>query len=197
MISISTVFWSLVIFFALLGATRGWARELISTIGLTVSLFAIQVTAQRVLGWLNLLDVPAGAGSPSLMEIRQRQFMVLSTFHLVMAFFSYQGPSLTPFSARLTARTRLQERLLGILIGTLNGYLIWGAIISFLEYPYTAQGWQRLAPGEGYPFALSVVVRPSDAVNMLLFTYLPLQVFGPYLVFVLVILLLFLFVVLI
>ena len=197
MISLMTLFWILVIVFALLGTGRGWAREIIATAGLCLSLFTIQLLSGRVLGLLNLLDDPSRPLQVGTNVLYQRQFWVLTAFHIVVTIFSYQGPSIGPLGSRLSAQKRIQERLLGGILGAANGYLIFGTILGFLEFHYTTQGLQRLPPGGFYPFDASILTRPLDALNIFILSNLPLQVLGSVLVFVLILVFFFVLIVLI
>lgn len=197
MINLMTVFWILVIVFALLGTGRGWAREVIATAGLCLSLFTIQFLGVRILGTLNLLDDPTRPLQLTTDELYRRQFWALTGFHLLATVFSYQGPSIGPLSSRLRAQNRIQERLLGAILGAINAYLIFGTILGFLEFHFTTQGMQRLPPGNFYPFASDIISRPADAYNILLLSYLPLQFLGGVLVFVLILVFFFVIIVLI
>ncbi|PJF33691.1 MAG: hypothetical protein CUN49_17980, partial [Candidatus Thermofonsia Clade 1 bacterium] len=40
MVQLSTILWTLIVLFAIVGALRGWTRELISTAGIILALFA-------------------------------------------------------------------------------------------------------------------------------------------------------------
>jgi uncharacterized membrane protein required for colicin V production len=183
MISLFWLFWIMIILFALVGTLRGWSKEVIAMAGLILSLFAI-----RQFGWplLRLL----GGQNEILAEQMRQQFLVLATLHLVIAFFSYQGVLLV--RSRLSGRERLQERLLGMGVGAVNGYFLVGALWSFLEYQVTAEGFVRLPAGILYAFD-PFVTRPVNitAFNELFITHLPLPWLGPYLPILVVIIFLF------
>src|SRR4030067_2852759 len=51
---------------------------------------------------------------------------------LLLTFFGYQTPNLPKVGGERFARERLQDSLLGIFLGALNGYLIIGSIWYFL-----------------------------------------------------------------
>jgi hypothetical protein len=63
---------------------------------------------------------------------------------LILVFFGYQGPMLITFATQQRvqanrARETIQEGLLGLIVGLLNGYLILGAIWWYLneaQYPF-------------------------------------------------------------
>ncbi len=192
MLSLGTLFWLMILFFGVIGSLRGWTREVIAASGLILSLFAINQFGKYVLG------VPTGAApSPE----RQR-FYYLAAFHLFIAFFSYQGPA--TFAGRrigekLQARDRLQDKLLGFIVGGVNGYLIVGSLWSFLEYRVQPTGdWLRLPSGEFYPFDLTVLARPEAIAGLdSLISKLPLPLLAPYLPFLVVIVFLFVIIVMI
>ncbi|MBK8902957.1 MAG: CvpA family protein [Anaerolineaceae bacterium] len=191
MLSLGTLFWLMVLFFGIIGSLRGWTREVIATSGLILSLFAIDF-----FGYL-VLSAPTGA---TLTPERQR-FYYLAIFHLVFAFFSYQGPVFAGarLSERLRVRDNLQDKLLGLFIGMLNGYLVVGSLWSFLEYRVQpTRDWIRLPIGEPYPFDISVLTRPDITAGLdSLIGRLPLPLLAPYLPFLVVIVFLFVIIVMI
>jgi hypothetical protein len=192
MLSLGTLFWLMVLFFGIIGSLRGWTREVIATSGLILSLFTINQFGSLLLG----VAPTGGAISPE----RQR-FYYLTILHLVIAFFSYQGPAFagTRFGERLRVRDNFQDKLLGLIVGSLNGYLIIGSLWSFLEYRVQATGeWMRLPLGEPYPFDFSVLIRPDVTAGLdTLMARLPLPLLSPYLPFLVVIVFLFVIIVMI
>jgi uncharacterized membrane protein required for colicin V production len=183
MISLFWLFWILIIVFALVGTLRGWSKEVIAMAGLILSLFTI-----RQFGWtlVRLL----GGQNEVITDAMRQQFVLLATIHLVIAFFSYQGVAIV--RNRLSGRERLQERLLGMLVGAVNGYFLVGALWSFLEYQVTADGFIRLPPGIAYAFDPSIA-RPGSltAIEELIITHMPLPWLGPYLPILIVVIFLF------
>jgi hypothetical protein len=103
----------------------------------------------------------------------------------MIAFFSYQVVARLADQAmggRLGERLRtgLEKRIVGALIGTINGYLLIGSLWGFLEYQITSLGYVQLPPGEPYPFDPSVIVRPvADASAAALANMLPMGMFSP------------------
>ncbi len=158
MLSLNAAFWIMVLLFALVGAMRGWTKEIVVTSALILALFTLNQffpTVFKFIGWdNNIVQTP---------EIRRWQFFILSSFLLVLAFFGYQGPSLARSRAdRLARRDNLQDKLLGFLVGALNGWLIVGSIWSFLEYrAVSASSWVRFTPDVAYPFNTVNVIRPA------------------------------------
>ncbi|HQF71872.1 MAG TPA: CvpA family protein [Promineifilum sp.] len=158
MLSLNAAFWIMVLLFALVGAMRGWTKEIVVTSALILALFTLNQFFPTVFGFIgwdnNIVQTP---------EIRRWQFFILSSFVLILAFFGYQGPSLARSRAeRLARRDNLQDKLLGFLVGALNGWLIVGSIWSFLEYrAISASNWVRFTPDVAYPFNTVNVIRPA------------------------------------
>ena len=182
MISLQIFFWLMVLFFAVVGYMRGWQREVIALSGLIASIATLHHFSDTLVGWFG--------GSPPLdplvpfdmMAMRRTQFWVQALFHATITFFSYQIVGRLAdqlLSGRLgdRLRTGLEKRIIGSLIGAVNGYLFIGGLWSFLEYQVTANGYTQLALGEQYAFNTSVVVRPiMDTGAMQLAGLLPMGV---------------------
>ena len=84
MVPLNTVFWGMVFLAGLVGALRGWAKEVLVTFSVVLALFVQQVLSQFVLGpgnpYLPIL-FPVGEAVPP--EIyRETQFYVLSLIHI-------------------------------------------------------------------------------------------------------------------
>ena len=67
-------------------------------------------------------------------------FWVRSMIVIALVFFGYQTPNIPRLAAQNRfARDRLQDILLGVFLGALNGYLIVGTIWFYLHaasYPF-------------------------------------------------------------
>lgn len=184
MLSLTSVFWIFVIFFGLIGALRGWAKELVAAAGLVLSLFALKTFGPPLLNIVGLADALA-ANAADLNQTYRRQFWILTGIHLAIAFVSYQGPTLSSnVGARLRRADSVQDKLLGWIFGTLNGWLIVGTLFSFLEFRVQksqitgAFEFTRLLANEQYPFALETISRPITALTTPIFQYLPLGLFS-------------------
>jgi hypothetical protein len=195
MISLGTWFWLMVAFFALMGMMRGWTREIIVTSSLVLSLFFLnQFGAQ-------LISLIGSVNDPALLAVdpfagRRRQFYILSAVHIFFAFWGYQGPTLagSRLGDRLRVRDSLQDKVLGAIVGAVNGYLIIGTIWAFLEYaPIAAGEWSWL--NTDYPFDPAVLVRPTEVVALI--ERLPIPTLSPFLTFLVVIVFLFVIIVMI
>ena len=127
MMSIVYVFWMYIVLFAVIGAMRGWAKELLVSFSVILAL-----TTNHVLRRYIPLVEALPADSSSLFWIRS---MIVVT----LVYFGYQTViSVARLAARAT-RERLQDTLFGIFMGAINGYLISGTILSYLHeanYPF-------------------------------------------------------------
>ena len=149
MISMSFVFWIFVSLAAVNGALRGWAKELLVTFSVILGLFIITVLETFVVFVYPFLK----AGGPT--EFWSRVALIL-----LLAFFGYQTPNLRML-AKGAAREKLQDSLLGIVLGGVNGYLIVGSIWSFLNKPEIY-----------YPFA-GVMIPPTDPGSQQILSLMP------------------------
>ena len=206
MINLETLFWVMVVFFALIGTLRGWTKEAIAMAGLMLSLFALNLASSTSL--INLLidtsvdvtvltdttilanynsDLPVDTVNATAIATLQREFYVLVAIHLVIAFFAYQGPTLAGgrVGERLRVRDSVQNWLLGMLLGGVNGYLIFGTLWSFLEYRITVAGAPRLAEGYNYAF-YPMIQRPLTPFALQILEYLPLPMLSPFLPYLIV-----------
>jgi hypothetical protein len=127
MMSIVYVFWMYVILFAVIGALRGWAKELLVSFSVILAL-----TTNHVLRRYIPLVSALPAESTSLFWIRT---MIVIT----LVYFGYQTVVSIARLASRAARERLQDMLFGIFLGAINGYLIAGTVLFYLRearYPF-------------------------------------------------------------
>jgi uncharacterized membrane protein required for colicin V production len=200
MINLVTVFWLMVGLFALIGALRGWTREVIATAGIILSLFALNLVGPIFVSFLGVTADPAVSIDGE--AVRRRQFYLLALIHLIITFVSYQGPVLagSRLVDRLRVRDSIQDKVMGALVGAINGYLVIGTLWSFLEYVVgPGGGYVPLTPGVNYPFDPSVLIRPGvgGMPPAALVSRLPLPLLAPYLPYLVVIVFLFVIVVMI
>ncbi len=119
MISLTTVFWMLVLLFGIIGALRGWAKELLTAIA-TVWGITLIVVLERFL--------PIFPKEPSAPFFFWRAVILV-----FMAFFGYHTPRV---AARLAPKTRqegFRDAALGFVMGLLNGYLILATLWFYLD----------------------------------------------------------------
>ena len=128
MMSIVYVFWMYVILFSVIGAMRGWAKELLVSFSVILAL-----TTNHVLRRYIPLVEALPPESTSLFWIR-------SMIVITLVYFGYQTVISVARLASRAARERLQDTLFGIFMGGINGYLISGTILSYLheaKYPFS------------------------------------------------------------
>jgi hypothetical protein len=156
MVSLVVIFWMYVILFAVIGAMRGWARELLVSFAVILGLFIITVMERFVPFIANLSSLPA-------FHFWLRGFMIIA-----LVFFGYQTPNIPRLASQNRfARDRLQDILLGVFLGALNGYLIVGSIWFFLD-------------AAGYPFP-NLISPPTDQVAVVtdrMMTLMPPDLLG-------------------
>jgi uncharacterized membrane protein required for colicin V production len=126
MIPIHTVFGSLIILFAVIGGLRGWAKEVIVVCSVIVALFVEHVFLNIITPIGNLVNGMAP----------ESRFYIRSIVFIVIAMFGYASPTLATRLGAKVVRERLQDILLGFFLGLVNGLLIIGTILSFLNAAY-------------------------------------------------------------
>ncbi len=135
MVSLDVLFWVFVLLFGIVGLMRGWAKELLVTFSVILALFIITVLQTYVPFITKLvMDAAKPGGDP------QTVFWLRAGMLVVLSFFGYQTPNIPRLagSGRF-ARDRLQDSLLGLFLGAVNGYLVWGTLWYFLDqahYPF-------------------------------------------------------------
>ncbi len=121
MVSLTFLFWMYVVLFAVIGAMRGWAKELLVAFSVILSLAINHVLVKYV---PVVKELPPE--SSSLFWVRA--FVVIAVI-----YFGYQTViSIQRLAARAT-RERLQDTLFGAVLGAVNGYLIAGTIWFYLD----------------------------------------------------------------
>lgn len=139
MVSLTVIFWMYVILFAIIGAMRGWAREILVSFSIILSLFLITVLETYV--GLVRSTIVASGGRPL--------FWLRTVIIILLVFFGYQTPNIRALAGARFARERLEDTLLGFLLGAFNGYLVVGTIWYYLN-------------AAGYPFDIIIPPQPGD-----------------------------------
>jgi uncharacterized membrane protein required for colicin V production len=121
-VSLTVLFGLLVALFAIIGAVRGWAKELLVTSAIILALFIIQILETHIRPYYTALVLQPPA----------TQFMIKAVMLGLLTFFGYQTPHIRALQSKLV-RERLQDILLGIVMGALNGYLLFGTLWYFLH----------------------------------------------------------------
>lgn len=138
MISLVAFFWVFVGLFTLIGAMRGWAKELLVTSAIVLGLFLNAILETYIMPYRTALFLQPG----------ESQIIIRGALLVLLAFFGYQTPQLRALQDKL-ARERLEELLLGGLLGALNGYLLLGSVWYYLHqagYPTDLITWPPPLP---------------------------------------------------
>ncbi len=129
MVTLPFFFYFLIFLFGVVGAMRGWARELLVAFSIVLAIFII-VVLQNFAPYLRDFLNPAN---------QEPSFWIRSTIIAIFTFFGYQTPNLSERFRTAARREKLQDSLLGFVLGAVNGYLIIGTIWFFLHeagYPF-------------------------------------------------------------
>ena len=201
MLNLGTFFWITVTFFGLIGILRGWTREVVATSGLILSLFTINQFGYFMVNILGATYQMDTVDLNTVMDVRRQQYYILALTHIFIAFFSYQGPTWAGrVNDRLRIRDSFQDKILGLLVGGINGYLIVGTFWALLENEVISGGFRALptTPFVNYPFEAEIIFRPEVGSSLYaLISNLPIPLLAPYLPFLLVVVFLFVIVVMI
>ena len=112
MISLTVLFGLFVILFGVIGAMRGWAKELLVTSAVVLGLFLNSILATYIQPYQTLMV------TAPLMTI----FAVQAGAILLLAFFGYQTPKLQALQPKLV-RERFEEILAGWIYGVAEWFL--------------------------------------------------------------------------
>lgn len=134
MITITFFFWTFVVIFAIIGAMRGWAQELLVAFSIILGLFVI-----TVLGLVPVVRDMVGLGFVNtdgsiITGLPATAFYIRSALIIALTFFGYQTPRIKNerIKKATTRSGQLQDTLLGIIVGGINGYLVVGTLWFFL-----------------------------------------------------------------
>jgi hypothetical protein len=161
MISILSAFWMFIILFGLIGAMRGWAKELLVIFSVVLALFMIyvfetytdfMVPFEQVLGQVEGIT-PTTAFEALPAPVRDQllvQFWSRAVIVAILSFFGYQTPRLALLRDK-ARREKVQDVLLGAVLGLGSGFFIVGTLWWYMaaaHYPFSPQ---ILPPQPGTP----------------------------------------------
>lgn len=162
MVPLNTVLLGFVLLFAMMGALRGWTKEILVLFSLVVALAIRLIFSTYVPFVKDLFNRPP-----------REQFYIYSGLLVLMAIAGYAGPVISGRLAGIGARETLQDVLLGFIIGALNGYLLVGSVWHFLHVAgYGLFGIQPPVAGSIAAAMATTYLPPlwlSDAVLLTLF----------------------------
>ena len=134
MMPLSSVLWGFITVFGLMGALRGWAKEILVSFSIIVALSMRLIFSTYVPFIKDILNRPP-----------IEQFYIYTALIIFMAIAGYAGPVVSARLAGKAAREKLQDILLGFVVGGFNGYMIVGTIWYFLHNANYGM-WEIQAP---------------------------------------------------
>jgi uncharacterized membrane protein required for colicin V production len=140
MVSLTFMFWMFVILFGIIGAMRGWAKELLVAFSMILALAFMRLLESNVPFIKAMVENQADSAI----------FWMRLIIVLVLVFFGYQTVALPRFATK-AVREKLQDGLLGFVFGAFNGYLVIGTLWFYLDQA-------------GYPFPNYIM--PPDSSSM-------------------------------
>ena len=161
MASLIVVFYILIVIFGVIGAGRGWAKEMLIIFSVILALALIAVFEDLLPYTRDLIQDGT---------IVQFWFRALITIGLVI--FGYQTPKFSRIAPATVKRDQIQELLLGLLLGLINGFLIVGTLWSYMDhakYPFAPHITSPAATGDQ---------KLIDASNSLLRLFIPSTALG-------------------
>jgi uncharacterized membrane protein required for colicin V production len=159
-VPLNIVLWGFVLVFGLMGALRGWGKEVLVLFSVIVALSMRLIFSKYV---------------PFIRDILARppleQFYIYGALLIFMTIAGYAGPVVSARLAGKAAREKLQDFLLGFIIGAVNGYLIVGSIWYFLHVAnYGIWGIQPPSAGSAAEALAAGYLPPSWLSDPLLLT---------------------------
>ena len=123
MMTLTAVFWMYVILFGVIGGFRGWAKELLVIFSVLLAI-AIDTVLLTYVDSVRIIMT----SRPGI-----TQFALRAGLLLTLTYFGYQTPNLPAFASGKFAREKLQDLLLGVALGLINGYFIAGSIWFYMD----------------------------------------------------------------
>jgi uncharacterized membrane protein required for colicin V production len=124
MVSLLVLLYIFVILFAIIGAMRGWARELLVTFSVILAFFLINIMETIVMERFGVGIVEDKSGG---------QFWIRGFIISVLVFFGYQSPRIPKFAAAVK-KEKISDSFLGFFLGAINGYLFAGTLWFYMDY---------------------------------------------------------------
>ena len=173
MVPLDTCLFVFILIFGLVGALRGWSREMLVLFAVILALAVRLIFTQYVPIAKEFLDRPP-----------EEQFYIYSALIILMALGGYAGPAVSGRLAGVSAREKLQDVLLGLIIGAINGFLIVGSIWYFLD----AAGYGLMGIEPPLPNSVAAVLATTYLPPLWLADAILLTVFSFAAVFVIIVL---------
>lgn len=156
MISLNVLLFIFIALFAIIGAMRGWAKELLVTFSVILAMFCIIVLETFVPFFKDTIST----GTP------QTIFWLRTGLLTLLVFAGYQTPRIPRLAETgRFIRNMLQDGLLGGFLGAFNGYLIFGTIWYYLDvaaYPFKFVSAPDIATQAGEAASRLLAVLPPQ-----------------------------------
>jgi len=123
MMTLTAVFWMYVILFGVIGGFRGWAKELLVIFSVLLAI-AIDTVLLTYVDSVRVIMT----SRPGI-----TQFALRAGLLLTLTYLGYQTPNLPAFASGKFAREKLQDLLLGVMLGLINGYFIAGSLWFYMD----------------------------------------------------------------
>lgn len=126
MMSVIYIFWMYVFLFGVIGAMRGWAKELMVIFSVITSL-AVNLLLEKYVPLVRDLDKTTAS-----------VFWIRVLILIALVYFGYQTVNISRLAGK-ALRENLQDTLFGAVLGGVNGYLVAGSILYYnhmANYPY-------------------------------------------------------------
>ena len=126
-ISLVYIFWMYVILFAVIGAMRGWAKELLVSFSVILAL-ALNYLLLKYISMVS--NLPADGTS---------LFWIRTWITIALVYFGYQTVASIGALSGKARKEKLQDALFGGVMGAVNGYLVIGTLWAYLDeanYPF-------------------------------------------------------------
>jgi uncharacterized membrane protein required for colicin V production len=132
MASLVVVFYIFLVIFGIIGAGRGWAKELLVIFSTILGLALLQMLEKTLPATPELLQ-NLGITNPAAL------FWFRALILTILVIFGYQTPKFSRLAPATARRDAIQELLLGLLLGLISGYLLVGSLWYFMnqaQYPF-------------------------------------------------------------
>jgi uncharacterized membrane protein required for colicin V production len=119
MINANLVFIAFIVIFGMIGAMRGWVREVIVTASLVLALFVYNQLGEK---WNTVVNGMTAQHSTE-------QWLLRTLPLLIIAFFGYLGPAVVRSRFEANMRGKLEQGILAFIIGLINGYILFSTFV--------------------------------------------------------------------
>jgi uncharacterized membrane protein required for colicin V production len=165
MLSLHIAFWMFILIFALIGAMRGWGKELLVIFAVVIAVFITYILENHI----------PFIRDAELFQSESSRFWLRTIILSLLVFFGYSTPSIPKLAefSRFSTHS-IESAMLGFFLGILNGYAIVGTLWYYLDYA-------------GYPFDIVIAPVPGtpagDAALAMVSWFLPAWLVPPLIYF--------------